>query len=67
MDSRDISVADAGATLDDLREAVTMFEDTARTARRVIGIAHPTTKGIERDLQRYRATRGARETPPGEF
>ena len=35
------------ATLNDLREAVTMLEDTARTARRVLGEAHPTVEGIE--------------------
>ena len=58
---------DDGATLDDVREGVTTLEDAERIARRVFGGAHPTTKGIERDLQRYRATRGARETPPGEF
>ena len=32
---------DAGATLDDLREAVTTLEDTERTARRVLGGAQP--------------------------
>ena len=31
-----------GATLDDLREAVTTLEDTERIARRVLGGAHPT-------------------------
>ena len=35
------------ATLDDLREAVTTLEDTERTARRVLGGAHPITRGIE--------------------
>ena len=38
---------DAGATLDDLREAVTALEDSEQTARRVLGGAHPTTKAIE--------------------
>ena len=32
---------DTGATLDDLREAVTTLEKTERTARRVLGGAHP--------------------------
>ena len=32
---------DPAATLDDLREAVTMLEDAERTARRVLGGAHP--------------------------
>ena len=55
---------DPGATLDDLREAVTMLEDVERIARRVLGGAHPTTKTIERDLQRSRGALAARETPP---
>ena len=32
---------DTGATLDDLREAVTTLEETERTMRRVFGGAHP--------------------------
>ena len=57
-DSSDISIGlrtlyaqsvgcDAAATLDDLREAVTTLEDVERTLRRVLGGAHPTTKGVE--------------------
>ena len=46
---------DDGATLGDLREAVTMLEDVARTARRVLGGAHPLTTGIEISLQNARA------------
>ena len=53
---------DKGATLDDLREAVTTLEDTAPTARRVFGSAHPTTVGIEGALRAARAALGARET-----
>merc|ERR1711871_1748615 len=34
---------DDSATLDELREAVTTLEDTERTARRVLGGAHPLT------------------------
>ena len=56
---------DDDATLDDLYEAVTTLEETDRIARRVLGSAHPLTGGIERDLQKCRATLGARETPPG--
>jgi tetratricopeptide (TPR) repeat protein len=41
-----------GATLDDLREAVTTLEDTARTARRVLGGAHPVVVDIERHLRK---------------
>ena len=55
---------DDGATLDDLREAVTTIEDTARIARRVLGGAHPTTRGIEVALRKARATLRARETLP---
>ena len=51
-----------GATLDDFREAVTTFEDTARIARRVLGGAHPVTVGIERELLKSRAVLRARET-----
>ena len=41
---------DPGATLDDLREAVTTLEETERTARRVLGGAHPHTKLIGQRL-----------------
>ena len=53
---------DADATLDDLREAVTTFEETERTARRVLGSAHPTTTGIDTELQLARAALRARES-----
>ena len=52
---------DGGATLADLREAVTTLEDTARTARRVLGSAHPSTAGIELSLRNARAALRARE------
>jgi len=55
---------DPGATLDDLREAVTTLEDTKRIALRVLGGAHPTTAGIEKSLREARAALRARETPP---
>jgi len=54
---------DASASLDDVREAVTTLEDTARTARRVLGGAHPLTEGIEDDLRAARAVLRAREPP----
>jgi len=57
---------DHGATLDDLREAVTTLEDAERTARRVLGGAHPSTMGIEENLRESRAALGARETPEAE-
>ena len=53
---------DPGATLDDLREAVTTLEETLRTARRVLGGAHPMTTSIELCLQDARAALRARET-----
>ena len=53
------------AKLDDLREAVETLEDIERTARRVLGGAHPLTTGIEKDLRDARALLRARETPPG--
>ena len=46
---------DDGATLDDLREAVTTLEDTASTARRVLGGAHPLTASFEESLRDARA------------
>ena len=56
---------DAGATLDDLREAVTTLEKTERTARRVLGAAHPTGVGIEDNLRHARALLRAREASTG--
>ena len=52
---------DAGATLDDLREAVTTLEEIEPTARRVLGGGHPTTQGIEKSLRDARAVLRARE------
>jgi len=56
---------DAGATLDDLREAVTTLEETERIARRVFGGEHPHTEFMESELQNARAALAARETPSG--
>ena len=57
--------ADPGATLDDLREALTTLEDAERIARRMLGGAHPDTVGIGHSLQVARAALRAREkTPP---
>ena len=56
--------ADTGATLDDLREAVTTLEDTERTARRVLGGARPLTKALGDSLHESRAILADRETPP---
>ena len=57
-----------GATLDDLREAVTTLEDVGRIARRVLGGAHPFTESINDFLPGVRAAlllRAREETPSG--
>ena len=55
---------DPSATLDDLREAVTMLEEIEPIARRVLGGAHPITTGIEYCLQEEaRAALAALQTP----
>ena len=54
------------ATLDDLREAVTTLEETERTARRVLGGAHPTAEWIAKELHFSRAALCARETAADE-
>jgi len=54
---------DDGATLVDLREAVTTLAETERTARRVLGGAHPIVVTIAGDLRDARAALAARETP----
>ena len=56
---------DSGATLHDLREAVTTLEDLERITRRVFGGAHPLTASIWDELRDARAVLRARETPPG--
>ena len=55
---------DPAATLDDLREAVTMLEETERIARRVLGGAHPLTVWIEALIPNARAALRAREAVP---
>ena len=54
---------DPAATLDHLRESMTTLEETARTARRVLGGAHPLAVEIERSLRKARAAVRASETP----
>ena len=56
---------DDGATLDDLREAVSTLEETVRTARRVLGSEHPFTVGMGESLRRARAALSARVGPGG--
>ena len=53
--------ADPDATLDVDREVVTTLEEIERTARRVLGGAHPITEGIEYTLREARAALRARE------
>ena len=63
VDRYEVADEDDSSTLDDLREAVTTFEETERTARRVFGGAHPDTVYIEQSLRNARAKLRARETP----
>ena len=56
-------MVDPAATLDDLREAVTSLEETERTARRVLGSAHPHAVRTKRALEESQAKLRARETP----
>ena len=56
---------DTGATLDDLREAVTTLEDMEPIARRLLGNSHPTVRATEFGLRQTRAALRARETPGG--
>ena len=51
---------DDAATLDELREAVTTLEETAQTARRVLGGAHPLADAIEETLRNAREVLSAR-------
>ena len=50
---------DPGATVDDLKEAVTTLEEIERTSRRVFGSAHPIVEGIEESLRKARAALSA--------
>ena len=52
---------DTAATLDDLREAVSKLEELERTAKRVLGGAHPLTTAMEDNLRQARAKLRARE------
>jgi hypothetical protein len=54
---------DPAATHGDLREAVNTLEETERTARRVLGGAHPITEGIDESLQDARDALHARGLP----
>ena len=56
---------DTGATLDDLREAVTTLEEIEPIARRVFGGAYPITVEIEGGLRESRAVLRFREASGG--
>ena len=58
-----VLVADPGATLDDLREAVETLEETEPIVRRILGGANPTLVPIVRALRAARAKLNAREPP----
>ena len=51
-----------GSTLDDLHESVTTLEDLERRSQRVLGIAHPFTKGVAIDLFQARTELSLHET-----
>ena len=55
---------DDGATLDDLREAMTTLEDTEPIARRVLGGAHPVARSLGYAQNRLRAALATRDSPP---
>jgi hypothetical protein len=55
---------DPAATLEDLREAVTILEDMGRITHNVFGRSHRNAVGIERKLRHARAALAARESPP---
>lgn len=58
---------DTGATLGDLREAVTTLEESERIGRRVFGISHPLVTGLGDILRDSRAAIRAREASvPGD-
>ena len=56
---------DDGSTLDDLREAVATLEETTRTARRVLGGAHPLVLALEGSMRLSRKALQPREASPG--
>ena len=58
------SCKNPGATLDDIREAVTTAEETESIARRVFGGSHPRTVRTEVSLREARAVLRARDPPP---
>ena len=57
----DVLYENPAAMLDDVREAVTTLEELERTARRVMGGAHPLARDIESTLQNAREALAARD------
>ena len=61
-----LAAEDDGATLDEVREAVSTLEEIQRIARRVLGGSHPLALRTEIYLRNSLAALRARETPsPG--
>ena len=58
-----MALVNGNATLGDLREAVRTLEETERTARRVLGGAHPTAVQIESNLKLARELAVLRRRP----
>jgi len=54
---------DPDATLSDIHEAMRTLEETERTARRVLGGAHPHVQLIGQSREEASAALRARETP----
>ena len=52
---------DPDATLDDLREAETTLVETERTARRILGSAHPLVDTVEQGMRDFRELRAIHE------
>ena len=61
------SMRTRGATLDDLREAVTTLEETARTARACLAARTRLQRGLRSHQKDARAALLARETAVGGF
>ena len=48
--------ADEGASLDELRQAISMYEDLIRRARRIFGDSHPAAESMAARLEEARVT-----------
>ena len=50
------SYADEGASLDELRQAISMYEDLIRRARRIFGDSHPAAESMAARIEEARTT-----------